>query len=150
SNSSLWKPKHENHHRNPHRALRRNPNRSRRVQRPRLRTGDAVPRRGIGRHPCPAAEAGISAAHGSAATTTRRRMSMHHVLTFIPDGTGRCLYTEAVDLSAIGPLEIRRASTIEHNAATQLWEVRDPQGALLYQHANRSACLAWEHRYFNR
>ena len=75
---------------------------------------------------------------------------MHHVLTFNPQGLGHCLYTESVDLAAIGPLEIRRASTIEHNHATQQWEVRAPDGKLLYEHPARSACLAWEHQYFNR
>ncbi len=75
---------------------------------------------------------------------------MHHVLTFDPQGHGHCLYTEALDLSAIGPLHISRASTIEHNHATQQWEVRDASGELLHQHPARSACLAWEHQYFNR
>ncbi len=75
---------------------------------------------------------------------------MYHVLTFAPDGTGHCLYTEALDLSVIGPLEIRRASTIEYNHAAQQWEVRDREGVLIYQNASRAACLAWEHQYFNR
>ena len=75
---------------------------------------------------------------------------MHHVLTFDPHGQVHCLYTEALDLTAIGPLEITRASSIEHNHATQQWEVRDAQGELLYQHSLRSACLAWEHQLFNR
>jgi len=75
---------------------------------------------------------------------------MHHVLTFDPQGLGHCLYTEAVDLAAIGPLDITRASTIEHNPTTHQWEVRDPGGALLYHDPARTACLAWEHQYFNR
>ena len=36
-----------------------------------------------------------------------------HVLTFDPSGNGHALYTELLDLSAIGPLEITRATTIE-------------------------------------
>jgi uncharacterized protein YjlB len=75
---------------------------------------------------------------------------MHHVLTFDPNGLGHCLYTESVDLAAIGPLEITRASTIEHNHTTQQWEVRDRAGELLHQDPARTACLAWEHQYFNR
>jgi hypothetical protein len=75
---------------------------------------------------------------------------MHHVLTFDLSGHGHCLYTEALDLPAIGPLEITRASTIEHHHATQQWEVRDVSGELLFQHPSRTACLAWEHQYFNR
>ena len=72
------------------------------------------------------------------------------VIKFDPQGTGHCLYTEAVDLSSIGPLQIARASSIEFNQKTQHWEVRDPEGKLLYQSQSRAVCLAWEHQYFNR
>ena len=75
---------------------------------------------------------------------------MQHVLTFDPHGQLHCLYTEALDLTAIGPLEITRASSIEHNHATQQWEVRDAGEKLLYQHPSRTACLAWEHQHFNQ
>jgi hypothetical protein len=72
------------------------------------------------------------------------------VIKFDPQGTGHCLYTEAVDLSAIGPLQIARATTIEFNPASQQWEVRDPEGQLLFSDASRKICLDWEHKYFNR
>ena len=72
------------------------------------------------------------------------------VIKFDKQGTGHCLYTEAVDLSSIGPLQIARASTIEFNQATQQWEVRGSEGQLLFQNRSRSVCLAWEHQYFNR
>ncbi|MGV3774150.1 MAG: hypothetical protein ACO1QB_14715 [Verrucomicrobiales bacterium] len=39
------------------------------------------------------------------------------VIKFDQQGTGHCLYTEAVDLSSIGPLHIARASNIEFNPA---------------------------------
>ena len=72
------------------------------------------------------------------------------VIKFDKQGTGHCLYTEAVDLSSIGPLKIARASSIEFNQADQQWEVRSPEGQLLFQSRSRSVCLAWEHQYFNR
>ena len=70
--------------------------------------------------------------------------------SFAPGGEGRCLYTEAIDLAAIGPLRIRRATNIEFNEATQQWEVRDAGGALLHSDPSREACLIWEHRHFNQ
>jgi hypothetical protein len=72
------------------------------------------------------------------------------VIKFDPQGTVHCLYTEAVDLSSIGPLQIARASNIEFNQASQLWEVRVPEGQLLFSNPSRGICLAWEHQYFNR
>ncbi len=72
------------------------------------------------------------------------------VITFDPAGNGRCLYTEVIDLSALGALEIVRASTIEFNNAAQLWEVKSTGGALLFSHPSRSACLDWEHQHFDR
>ena len=73
-----------------------------------------------------------------------------HVLTFLPNGEGCCLYTEAIELAAIGTLAIRRATSIEFDAASQQWEVRDAGGALLHTHPSREACLNWEHRHFNQ
>lgn len=72
------------------------------------------------------------------------------VLRFDPEGTGHCLYTEAIELSTIGPLEVRRASTIEFNAADQRWEVRKTTEECIFSHRLRSVCVAWELQYFNR
>ena len=71
-------------------------------------------------------------------------------LTFDSSGTGRGLYTEAIDLAAIGALEIHRATTIEFNNARQGWEVRDNGGGILFANPSRSACLEWEHERFNQ
>ncbi len=71
------------------------------------------------------------------------------VITFDPAGSGHCLFTEAIDLFALGTLEITRASIIEFNNAAQVWEVRSNEGALLFSHASRQACLDWEHQHFN-
>lgn len=65
-------------------------------------------------------------------------------VTFAADGTGTCLYTEQIDLTTIGNLEISRATTIEFNQSKQLWEVRNIEGELLYQHLSRHTCLEWE------
>ncbi len=72
------------------------------------------------------------------------------VITFDPAGNGHCLFTEAIDLSALGILEIARASTIEFNNRAQIWEAKSAQGALLFSHRSRSACLHWEHQHFNQ
>ena len=73
-----------------------------------------------------------------------------HVLTFTESGEGHSLYTEAIELGAIGRLTLQRATTIEFNAAIQQWEVRDASGALLHTHPSREVCLAWEYRHFNQ
>ena len=71
-------------------------------------------------------------------------------LTFDTHGSVHGLYTEAIDLQSLGPLAIRRASTIEFNHGTQQWEVssvRDQR--LLFTDESRKACLAWEQQNLN-
>jgi len=72
------------------------------------------------------------------------------VLVFDATGTGHGLYTEAIDLHELGPLRMRRASSVEFDPPSQQWEVRLPDGTLLYRHHSRGACLAWERRHFNQ
>jgi hypothetical protein len=71
------------------------------------------------------------------------------VLKFDRSGAGHCLYSELIDLTAVGPLAIRRATTIEFNPNQQQWEVRNPQGQVLHSHRSRVLCLAWEQQHFN-
>jgi hypothetical protein len=66
------------------------------------------------------------------------------VITFEPDGTARCLWTETVPLNELGRLEIHRATNIEFNNPTQQWEVRDRRGHIRFFSKSRSACLEWE------
>ena len=66
------------------------------------------------------------------------------IISFKPDGTARCLWTEAVPLHKIGQLKITRASSIEFNPQGQEWEVRDLQDNRLYSNVSRTACLEWE------
>lgn len=72
-----------------------------------------------------------------------------HVLYFAPDGTGAGLYTERVDLREIGRLDVCRATTVEFDDESQLWEVHDFTGHRLFQHPSRQTCLDWERRHFN-
>ena len=65
-------------------------------------------------------------------------------------GRGHCLYTEAVDLAAIGQLAIRRATHVEFNNSRQAWQVRDLDGSLLYSSPSRAACLDWERQFLSQ
>jgi len=49
-------------------------------------------------------------------------------LVITPGGTIRCIYDEAVDLAALGTLDIRRASTVEPDAAGAWWADLAPVG----------------------
>ena len=69
------------------------------------------------------------------------------VLRFDPSGLGQCLYSELIDLAAIGSLELRRASTIEFNQEQQQWEVRATNDDLLFSNKSRAVCLVWEHQH---
>jgi hypothetical protein len=66
------------------------------------------------------------------------------VLLFSPDGQGHCLYSEVIDLTSIGRLEMQRVSLIEFNSTKQEWEVIDTGNQLLFAHKSRQACVAWE------
>jgi len=71
------------------------------------------------------------------------------ILTVQPGGIVTGLYTEAIPLAEIGPLQIS-LTNIEFNDSTQQWEVRDGAGIRIFAHASRARCLEWEHRKFNR
>jgi len=67
-------------------------------------------------------------------------------VTFIltPDGIVRGLYTEAIDLAALGRLQIERASTLEFDNPAQVWRVFDRKGRGRFCSPSRQACLDWE------
>ena len=71
-------------------------------------------------------------------------------LVFSPDGTGRGLYTEAIDLTRLGRLEVHRAPTITFNHRMQAWRVKDRTGFALFTSPSRQECLNWERRYFSQ
>ena len=69
---------------------------------------------------------------------------MNTIISFKPDGTAQCLWTEALPLHELGRLKITRASQIEFNHATQHWEVQDRKGSVRFIAKSRAACLEWE------
>ncbi|MES2571188.1 MAG: hypothetical protein V4710_14165 [Verrucomicrobiota bacterium] len=73
-----------------------------------------------------------------------------NVLIFTPDGTGHGLYTEVIELSAVGLLIVERATSIEFNDTSQQWEVRMTGGELLFTDLSRTVCQSWEHQFFNQ
>jgi hypothetical protein len=65
---------------------------------------------------------------------------MHLVVT--PSGVVRCLYTEAIDLSALGRPEIRRASHVEPDGDGRWWaDLRPVDGPVLGPFEGRGAAL---------
>lgn len=70
--------------------------------------------------------------------------TMNTQISFKPDGTAQCLWTEVLPLHELGRLEITRASNIEFNNTTQQWEVKDQKGKVRYIAMSRSSCLEWE------
>ena len=68
-----------------------------------------------------------------------------NTLRFDPGGHIGCLYTEAIDLRALGRLHVVRATDIRFNPATQQWDVHDAAtGQVLFSHVSRHECLRWE------
>ena len=65
-------------------------------------------------------------------------------LIVTPDGTVEGLYSEVIDLAALGRLRITRASSIEFDNPAQVWRVFDPQGHGVYSSPSRQECLRWE------
>jgi len=60
-------------------------------------------------------------------------------------GTVHCVYDEALDLAALGTMEIRRASHVEPDGAGAWWADLSPVGGpKLGPHARRSAALEAE------
>ena len=70
---------------------------------------------------------------------------MKSTLRFNPGGSIDCLYTEAIDLRALGRLQVFRATDIRFCEKSQQWNIRCAStGGLLHSDPSREACLAWE------
>lgn len=75
-------------------------------------------------------------------------------LNFRPDGVIRTLYDEAVDLSSLGEIEIRRGSHVEPilgGPNNGMWQadLSPVGGPVLGPFAKRSAALQAEHRWLD-
>jgi hypothetical protein len=78
-------------------------------------------------------------------------MMSEHIIVFTPEGTARCLWTEALPLGELGRLEVERASEVEFNDNTQKWEVRlvsNPE-EVAFTNPSRQTCLDWEKETIN-
>ena len=73
------------------------------------------------------------------------------VITFAPDGAGRCLWTEAVPLHELGRLDIQGAIAVEFEPSKQEWEVRlaSEPDVVAFSHPSRETCLDWERNTIN-
>ena len=72
-------------------------------------------------------------------------INMSHILRFKSSGHIDCLYTEVIDLHALGRLKIVRATVILFCEKSQEWKVRCAStGKLLLSNPSRESCLAWE------
>ena len=63
------------------------------------------------------------------------------------DGMVKGLFTEAIDLAAIGRLRIERASTVEFDNPAQVWRVFDRRGRGRFASPSRQECLRWEEEH---
>jgi len=72
-----------------------------------------------------------------------------NVLHIQPDGTVRTIYTEVIDLTSLGKLQVRRATRIEFDNRLQVWRVFDREGDMVYCSPSRAVCLEWEQQHLN-
>lgn len=70
------------------------------------------------------------------------------IITFPPDGTARCVYTEVIDLRQLGQLDIKRATTIEpHFLSRDGWKATILGENVWFWAPTRQQCLDWEVQY---
>lgn len=72
-----------------------------------------------------------------------------HVIRFDQDGTGHCLWSEAIPLAELGTLHIEPISRIDYNNLSGFWEVKI-DGTTRYWNRSRNACIDWEINHFNQ
>lgn len=68
-------------------------------------------------------------------------------LVVSPQGKVACLWTEMLDLSRLGKLQVQRASLVEFDNQRQLWIVQI-ENKEIFAHSSRQRCLEWEKEYF--
>ena len=70
------------------------------------------------------------------------------ILIVDSEGIAHCLYSETIDLTALGTLSIRRASYVEPDEQGQWWtDLAPAQGPRLGPFARRSAALDAEQQW---
>lgn len=66
-------------------------------------------------------------------------------ISFAADGTARCLWSEIIDLAALGTLHVERVTNIAFSNTRQEWLVVSMKSGLnLFHHKLRSECVRWE------
>lgn len=66
------------------------------------------------------------------------------------NGDVHCLYTDAINLFAIGLVtDIHKASNVEFNEKEQTWEVLSLDGEVLHTNPNRDKAIEWEIEAFS-
>ena len=67
------------------------------------------------------------------------------VINIAESGAISCLWTEVLPLNEIGTLHVQRASNVEFNPTTQMWEVSlCGSDRVDYTNPSRAVCIAWE------
>ena len=67
-------------------------------------------------------------------------------------GIATCLWTDELDLLALGRVNVERASNIEFDNELQAWTVARPDGTRVGPNdgfRSRADALAWEHEWAN-
>ncbi len=71
-------------------------------------------------------------------------------LEVTPNGDIRCLYTDEVDLSQLGRLQVSRASHVEYDNHLRKWTVTSVKtGKRLHSAMTRESALEWECQYYS-
>lgn len=66
------------------------------------------------------------------------------------DGNIRCLYSDEIDLSQLGRLQVSRVSHIEFDNYLRKWTVTSAKtGKRLHSATTREDALEWENRYYS-
>ncbi len=72
-----------------------------------------------------------------------------HIIRVHPNGSIDTLYTDLIDLGKLGKMDVSRASHIEFNNETQVWEVTDAETGEIVDYApTRETALIFEHEYY--
>lgn len=72
------------------------------------------------------------------------------ILDVDPDGKITCLYTDDVDLFALGRvINVHKASNVEFDESSQSWHVLSLEGEVLYTNSSREVAIQKEIELFS-